>query len=238
MLLELLPYALCSAAYPTLLAMVMVMLGRPSPKRLIGGFLFGAMTMSLTVGFVVIALLRSGHTLSGSSGRTISPVVDLAVGALLLGLLAMLLTGGRLDRIADRRAARKAEKEAKAKEKAREKGKDPWSKRVLSGGSVKLAILAGFVLNLPGALYLVSLKDIAESNATNTEVVVAVVFYNLIMFQWAELPLIGYAIAPDRTQAAVTRFYDWLGAHTRTIAITLLAAVGLYLAAKGIVGLV
>jgi hypothetical protein len=53
MLVEILPLAIGSAIYPTLLAMVVIILGQPNPRRLLAAYFCGGMLASLTVGFLV-----------------------------------------------------------------------------------------------------------------------------------------------------------------------------------------
>jgi Sap, sulfolipid-1-addressing protein len=226
--LQLLPLALGSAVYPTLLAVVILILTQPNPRRLLAAYLAGGMLASLTIGLIVVAGLNSGHVLNGSSGRTINPAVDLVVGLLLLGLLYALLTG-RGHGIAERRGQKKAERA--------ESGKEPWSDRVLQRQSIVLTFVVGIALNLPGALYLVALKDIAAADQGTVEDVLQVLVYNLIMFAWAEIPLIAYGLAPQRTEALIKSFHDWLGAHVRQIAIAVCGVAAVYLTIKGAAGL-
>jgi Sap, sulfolipid-1-addressing protein len=226
--LQLLPLALGSAVYPTLLAVVIVILTQPNPRRLLGAYLAGGMLASLTVGLIVIAGLNSGHVLNGDSGRTINPAVDLVVGLLLLGLLYALLSG-RGHRLAERRERKRA--------KQAESDEPSWSDRILGHESVALTFLLGMALNLPGALYLVALTQIASADQGTVADVLEVLIYNVIMFAWAEIPLIAYGVAPERTETFITRVHDWLGAHLRQIAIGICGIAAVYLTIKGAVGL-
>jgi Sap, sulfolipid-1-addressing protein len=226
--LQLLPEAIGSAVYPTLLAVVILILTQPNPRRLLAAYLAGAMLTSLTIGLVIIGGLGSGDILNGSSGHTINPAIDLAVGLLLLALLYVLLAGHDR-RLVERRQRKKAEK-AKS-------DKDPWSARVLARQSIILTFVVGMALNLPGALYLVALKEIAATDQSTAQDVLQLVVYNVIMFAWAEIPLIGYGVAPERTEALIKRVHDWLGSHTRQIAIGLCAVAAAYLTIKGLAGL-
>ena len=208
-MLQLLPLALGSALYPTLLAVVIVILTQPNPRRLLGAYLAGGMLASLTVGLIVIAGLNSGHVLNGDSGRTINPAVDLVVGLLLLGLLYALLSG-RGHHLAERRERKKA--------KQAESDKPSWSDRILGHESV-------------------ALTQIASADQGTVADVLEVLVYNVIMFAWAEIPLIAYGLAPERTEAFITRVHDWLGAHLRQIAIAICGIAAVYLTIKGAVGL-
>jgi hypothetical protein len=226
--LQLLPLALGSAVYPTLLAVVILILTQPNPRRLLAAYLAGGMLASLTIGLVIVAGLNSGHVLNGGSGRTINPAVDLAVGLLLLVLLYALLSG-RDRRFTERRERKRAERA--------DSGKEPWSDRVLQRQSLVLTFVVGIALNLPGALYLVALKDIASADQGTVADVLQVLVYNLIMFAWAEIPLVAYGLAPERTEALIKRFHDWLGAHARQIAIAICGIAAAYLTIKGAAGL-
>ncbi|HSD24256.1 MAG TPA: GAP family protein [Solirubrobacterales bacterium] len=227
-MLRLLPLALGSAVYPTLLAVVILILTQPNPRRLLAAYLAGAMLTSLTIGLVIVGGLSSGHVLNGSGGRAINPAVDLAIGLLLLALLYALLTG-RDRRLIERRERRRA--------KRAEASKEPWSDRVLARQSIVLTFVVGMALNLPGALYLVALKEIAAADQSTAKDLFQLVTYNVIMFAWAEIPLIGYGVAPERTEALVKRIHDWLGSHTRQIAVGLCAAAAVYLTVRGAAGL-
>jgi hypothetical protein len=226
--LQLLPLALGSAVYPTLLAVVILILTQPNPRRLLAAYLAGGMLASLTIGLVIVAGLNSGHVLNGGSGRTINPAVDLAVGLLLLVLLYALLSG-RDRRFTERRERKRAERA--------DSGKEPWSDRVIRRQSLVLTFVVGIALNLPGALYLVALKDIASADQGTVADVLQVLVYNLIMFAWAEIPLVAYGLAPERTEALIKRFHDWLGDHARQIAIAICGIAAAYLTIKGAAGL-
>jgi hypothetical protein len=227
--LQLLPEAIGSAVYPTLLAVVILILTQPNPRRLLAAYLAGAMITSLTIGIVIIGGLGSGEILNGGSGHTINPAIDLAVGLLLCGLLYVLLSG-RDQRLVERRRRKQAEKKAKS-------DKPGWSERVLARQSIVLTFVVGMALNLPGALYLVALKEIAAADQSTAEDLFQLVAYNLIMFAWAEIPLLGYGFAPEKTEALIKRVHAWLGSHTRQIAIAICGAFAAYLTIRGAAGL-
>jgi Sap, sulfolipid-1-addressing protein len=223
-MLELLPLALGSAVYPTLLAMVVLILGRPGPRRILAAYLAGALLVSMAVGLAVVRLLDAGK-LVGGSHRTVSPAVDVGVGLLAVLLLWALLT----DRDRRLRERRRRRHEARAQD-----GGDSWWQRILARDSVRLTFVLGVALNLPGALYLVALKNIAAADQSTAADVVQIALYNVIMFQWAEIPLIGYSVAPERTRELVARMNDWLGSHARQIAMALCGAAAAYLIARGL----
>ncbi len=221
--------AFLSALYPTLLAVVVLVLQRPDPRRLLGAYLVGAILTSMVVGYGIVTALREGNAVGGSN-HAVGPWVNVAGGAIALLLVWFLASDWGLER----RERMKARREAKQVKRER----PPWSERVIQRGSVRLTFLVGMVLNLPGAMYLVALKDVAEANIGTAETVGVLLAYNLIMFQWAEIPLIGYAIAPERTQWLITSMNRWLRAHAREVAIVICSIAAAFLITRGIVGLV
>jgi Sap, sulfolipid-1-addressing protein len=220
---ELLPLALAAALYPPILAMVVVILARPSPRNLLLAYVLGALLVSIAVGLGIVAALNAGNAVGGSD-RTVNPTVDIAAG---LGayFVAWILLTDRDRQLRERRARRRAEKAD---------GRDPWSRRVLERDSVRLTFLLGVVLNLPGASYLVALKDIAAADQSTTTQVLEIVGFNLIMFVLAEIPLVSYTLSPERTREVVNAINDWLGGHSRHIAMALCVLVGTLLLVRGI----
>ena len=69
--LDLLPLALWSALYPTLLAMVVLIMQRPSPRRMLVTYYVGGLVASLTAGFLLIGVFDAGDSL----GRPTAPSV-------------------------------------------------------------------------------------------------------------------------------------------------------------------
>jgi hypothetical protein len=228
-LIDVIPLAFLSALYPTLLAVVVLVLQRPDPRRLLVAYLAGAMLTSMILGYTIVTALRNGDVVGGSD-HTVGPGVNLAGGVIALFLVWFLASDwGR-----DRRERMRRRKEARHATSAR----PPWSERVIQRGSVTLTFVVGMALNLPGAMYLVALKDVAAADLGTTETVGVLLAYNLIMFQWAELPLIGYAIAPDRTKAVITAMNHWLRSHARELAIVICSIAAAFLITRGIAGLV
>ena len=228
---QLLFLALDAALYPTLLAAVVILLSQPRPKALLGAYYAGGMFISIVLGLAIVFAADS----SGAFDRP-SWTVDLAIGG--LALLAAVALAMRADqRMRERRAQRKA---SRGKEKQEEKNErkddsEPWSQRILSRGSVPIVFAAGLAINVPGAAYLVALKDIASYHYSTAEVVAAILAFNLIMFLLAEIPLAGLFLAPERTGELVERMNRWLSDNSRQIAIGLLAFLGVFLVVRGVI---
>ena len=220
--------ALLAMLNPSLAAATTAMLLLPNPKSLMLGYLLGAYTTSITVG-LLLAFSLKGSTFANTAKHTISPTEDIVVGAIML-LVAFVLATGRDAPLRERRQRFKA---AKAR---RRKDKEPWSQRMLARGSVPIAFAVGALLSFPGVSYLAALTRIAKVNPDTLPTVLLVVGFCLVQILPLEVPLLGYAFAPERTQRAVTSFRSWVTRRGRGVVVVAASALGAILIAKGIVG--
>ena len=215
-LLELLLLAIAAAFYPALLAVVIIFLGRPRPKRLLTFFLAGAWLVSMTIGLVAVFALDGAGVRSSSTRGAINASIYISIGA-----FALVVGGYLLGR------------QARPK-KPKQDGKPSMTQRVLTKDSSWLVFVLGIVLNMPGVWYLIALKDIGLTGWTSAEKVLALVGFNLIMFAFVEAPLIGYLVAPDWSRRLVDRFNAWLHRHGRHLAGYIAVGIGIYLLVRGI----
>lgn len=218
--------SLAASLNPTLVAATTVMLLLPSPGKLMLGYLLGAYITSITLGLVIVFSL-SGSSTTNTTQNTLSPAVDIALGALAL-VGAWVVRSGRHERSA---ARRKAKKEAKP-----DKGPPRW-KRELSKGSAKTTFLVGMLLTLPGASYLAGLDHIHKLHYSTTETVLLVIGFNVVMLWLLEVPLLSFFVAPNWTPGAIDRTKLWVSRHSHVLAVRGLALLGTLLIIKGIVGL-
>ncbi len=216
--------AVTAALNPTLLAAVTIMLTLTSPKRLLSGYLVGAMTVSITCGMLLVFTLHGTGSASASK-HTVDPIINIVLGALIL-VIAFVVGTGR----DTRRRARRARKREANKDKP-----PPRWKRQLSKGSFRDTFFVGAILSFPGASYIAGMDRLSKQSIGTFETVLAVIGFNLIMLALLELPLLGYATVPEWTERAVAGFNDFLtekGARTALIAATV---IGLLLIVRGIV---
>ncbi len=231
-LLHILGLALVAMANPTLLAAVTVMLLMPSPKRLMLGYLLGAYATSISVGLAIVFALHDSGAID-TSKRTIGPGEDIVVGLLLL-LVAFVLGTDRDQRLRERKARRKSEKQAKNGGEE----KEALPIRLLGRGSPRVAFVVGLLLSFPGVSYLVALGRIDGLDAGAAPTALLVIAFCLIQQMLLEVPLIGYALAPERTQGAVDGFRDWLARNGRRFGIIVAVVLGALLIIRGFAGLV
>jgi hypothetical protein len=218
-------FAFTAALNPTLLAATMVMLFASRPTRLMFGYLLGAWTVSISIGLVIVFVLHDSGAVS-TTQNTLSPAADIVLGVLFL-LVAFVIAGDRDARI---RARRQARSETKTKEAPR------W-RRALDQGSPRTAFVVGILLTLPGASYLVGMSRISHAGASTAVTALAVVLFCVIMLLLIEIPLVGFAVAPDATQRTVRRFTDWVSGNTRTIVARAALIIGALLLLRAVITL-
>ena len=216
--------SLSSAVNPTLVAASTLMMLLPNPKRLMLGYLLGALVTSITLGLVIVFSLESSSAVR-TTENTLSPAATMALSGIAM-VAASVLRTGRHQRVLDRRRAR-----------SREKGPPRWQ-RALGKGSARTTFVVGALLTLPGASYLAGLTRIDKLNYPTAQTVLLVVGFNLVMLALLEVPLLGFAIAPDWTVRRINRGKTWIGRHGRRFAMITLAVLGGLLVIKGLIELV
>jgi MYXO-CTERM domain-containing protein len=213
---ELLPLALLSAVYPTLVAVVVVALAAPKPARAMAFFLLGGMIASVSVGLVIVFALQGTSFVSGSNPPA-DPIVYFGVGAIALGLAVLV----------------------RRRPPSPPKGDTKVSRLLNRSQTAWVAFAVGLLLDLaPGAWYIVALKDIAQSGYSNSQIVAVVVAFCIIQYALIEIPLLGFVFAPARAADLSRRFSTWLADNSRTVAVAILVIAGCYMIIRGIASVV
>ena len=216
--------SLTASLNPTLLGATTLMLLLPRPARLMLGYLAGALLTSLTLGLVIVFSFSSSSA-AKTTQHSVSPGVDIALGALAV-IIAHVIASGRAARLSEHRKARR-----------QDKGPPRWQ-RELSKGAPRTTFVIGALLTLPGASYLAGLHSIHQLGYSDAATVVLVVGFNLVMLWMLEVPLLGFVLAPDRTRDIIDRAKAAVSRHARAVAVYGLRIVGALLIIKGVVGLV
>jgi hypothetical protein len=141
------------------------------------------------------------------------------------------LGSGRTERMRERR------KERKEANRNEEEEKKSWPERMLGRGSARVTFAVGVVLSFPGVSYLTALDRIAGLDTTTVLSALLVIGFCLVQQLLLEVPLLGYAIAPERTQVAVTGFREWLARNGRRAATFVAAGIGALLLLRGLIEL-
>ena len=218
--------SLTASLNPTLVAATTLMLLLDKPARLMTGYLLGAYMTSITLGLVIVLSLSNSST-TNTTQNTLSPAVDIGLGAVALAL-AFVLHTGRHERLRERRRARKAAKP--------EMGPSRWQ-RELSKGSPRTTFVIGALLTLPGASYLAGLDQIHKLHYSTTVTVLLVIGFNIVMLWLLEIPLGCFLVAPEWTPSAIEGTKAWVSRHAHMFAVRGFAALGVLLIIKGLIGL-
>jgi Sap-like sulfolipid-1-addressing protein len=219
-------FALTAALNPTLLTATTVMLLLHNPKRLMLGYLLGAYTNGIILGFAIVHWLSNSGAIS-TTKKSVSPAIDVALGVIAL-IAAWVIRSGRAARSKERRDEKRADKPKKT----------PKWQQALSRGSAKTTFLIGLVLSFPGASYLASLTQISKQNwGAGTELLV-IIAVNIVMLVLLEVPLLAFAVTPDRTPIAIEQFKGWLSRKGPRVAMIALTVIGAALILRGILAIV
>jgi hypothetical protein len=218
-------FALTAALNPTLLAAVTLMLTLERPKRLLLGYWLGAILTTITWGLVLVFAV-SGSTAS-TTKHTVSPAIDITLGALILVMAFVVATG---------RDHRRRARMERRREKATEKPVPRW-KRTLSKGSARDTFVIGILLSFPGASFIAGMDQLSKQKIGTTATVLAVIAFGLIELLILEVPLVGYTVRPEWTEAAVKRFSDWLSRRGGRVALIGAFVVGALLIIRGLANL-
>jgi hypothetical protein len=203
--------------------MTVLAINRPRPALQLLAFLAGGFVMGTTVGVVVLFVLRPAL---GSAHFTL-PRVQIVVGLVLL-VNAALVAAGLLSRSKTTSGGLAQRLPASISGRAR---------RLLNGGSLWTAGVAGLGIALPSIDYVAALALIVASGATAATQFGALLVFNVVAFALVEIPLLCYLVAPDRTRSMLAALYDWLRAQGRRGVAVLLAIVGCALVGVGFAGL-
>lgn len=217
--------ALLAMVNPTLLAAVAIMMLLPDPKRLITGYLLGAYLAGIGLGMAIVFSLHSSSGVE-SSKRTLSPLEDLVLGAILV-LVGWAFLSGRVSRVKESRRRRHEEKHGATEEK------ESLPERLLGRGSMRITFAVGALLSLPGASYFVALDKMAKLGWPTVSTALAVIVFCLIQQLLLELPLVGFHLAPRWTEGAVVRFRGWIARNAARVAGRIALTLGCLLIVKG-----
>lgn len=209
MLWEAIPMALVAAFSPTTLVVVASLLGRERPLALALSFYLTAAALSLAVGFLLLGVLAGSGLDNKKMHPTVPAALDLTFGVVIL-LFALWIA----------RRPPATPKEAKQRDM-----------RLLT------AVALGLVIGSPSPMYLASVHSLSKGGPGLAARSLGVILLTLIVLLMAELPIITFLIAPERTHDALKSANAWLSRNGHVIALAAATVVGCYFTVIGIVGL-
>jgi hypothetical protein len=212
-------FALLAAISPAAILVCATYLGSASPRRTTMWFLAGAITMTVVIGVVLLAVLRAGG-LSLPAHHTTRYGVRLGLGV--LALAGGLFLARRRPRPPDP-----------------DKPKKPGLvSRLTARPGPATAFAAGVLVFIPSGAFLAAVQVVATARAgvASTAGALATVVIIDVMFVW--LPFAFHLVRPEATERTLKSFNGWLRAHGRALVAGALGVAGLLLIAQGVYGLV
>jgi hypothetical protein len=215
-----LPLALSAAFYPPALLVLLLLLTGTHPRRLVLAYFAGAAILTIGAGLGALVLLKqTGATTQDSS--TASGWISITAGVLLLALSSW----------AWRRRAREPT-ETRDQSGASRGRIAKLSQRATA--SQKWAFVLGLVMFLPSPLYLLAVKEIADSGDSSSSNALAVLICAVAVMLFVEIPLVAMFIRPGGVAAAIVSFHGWLTRNGWSLAAGLALIAGIYAILEGI----
>ncbi len=226
--------ALAAAVYPQLLAVVVIILTRPSPRPLLWGCYLAGVLVSVGAGVLIFAVFQSHGSVAGTSSQRLGPGAYLTVGAIAVAVAIVVATRrGRVlldrDRSARRRSSRRPRLHPAAVARTRAR-----AERSLSEGSLMVACLVGGLLGVPGPFDLLALGRLARNGYGVVAAGAVMLVFALIKFVLIEVPIAGFTIDPDGTAARVSRFSRWMQTNKLAGIAAIVGLFGVVLIVRGI----
>ena len=217
MLIQAAGLALLAALSPTALLIAAVYLGSARPRLITAVYLAGAVLMSLIMGVILLAVLRSAN-LQRPAERTPRYELRLILGILLL--VAAVVVARRQPRPPDP-----------------DKPPKGFVGKMVADPAPLSAFLVGLLVFAPGVSFLAAVQVIATARASLDLTVFALTLVVVINVLLVWLPIVVHLVAPGFATRHLTAFNSWLRAHGKLILICVLVAVGGIMVVNGIYGL-
>ena len=226
--------ALAAAVYPQLLAVVVVILTRSRPKRLLWACYSSAFFTSVGCGAAILFIFRDRGSVAGSTSHRLGASVFLIVGVIAVSI-AILMSAERGRRLLGRSVPRVPLRGGKRSRRAGfvDEQKER-AHQALQQGSVPIAIVFGILLGLPGPFDLLALGRMARGGYAAIASIAMIIAFYLIKFVLIEIPIASYAVNPSGTAARIDRFSAWMKTHQMRLIAVVVGGFGLVLIARGL----
>ncbi len=220
--------ALLAAVYPPGMLIAALYLASERPGRTTIAYVAGGLVMVTVVGLAALFAIRAGGLSHFHQHQT---RYGLRLGLGVLAIVASVVMFVRRGR--QRKTAAEPEKPKKPK-----KPKKPGLiQRLSARPSPATAFAVGAVMFGPSVTFIAAVQVVATAKVSLGDTVAAMVLIIVLTVAFAWLPLVAYAVAPDRTVAVLRACEAWLRRHGRTVLAVAIAVVGVVLVTQGITGL-
>ena len=207
------PLALISSLYPLGLAAILLLAQTARPRPRVGVFLIGALTCSLTVGFVVVFVLHDAGV-GQSSQQSGQYGLRLVIGLVFMAAAVFLA----------RRPPRP------------NRGPSRVSRAASQGGLFAIFVV-GVALYLPSPTYLSALQVVGTTKMSAAATAVWVIIVVAIVLITVEVPVLLFLLAPGWTVPKLQAVNAWLDRNGHTLLVAVVGAIGVWEFLDGLVGL-
>ncbi|HUC60048.1 MAG TPA: GAP family protein [Streptosporangiaceae bacterium] len=211
-------FALLAAFYPPAMLIAALYLASERPGRVMAFYVTGGIVMVTVVAVAALIAIRAGD-LSHVGHHQTRYGLRLALGV--LAIIAAVFLWRRQRKPADQAKPRK-----------------PGLVQRLSARPTPLtAFAAGAVMFGPSLTFVAAVQVVGTAKVGVGETVAAMAMIIVLTVAFAWLPLIAYAVAPQRTVRLLRHFESWLKLHGKTVLTGAVGLVGILLVIQGILGL-
>lgn len=229
---------LAAAVYPQLLAVVLLILTLPNPRRLLWVCCASSLLVSVGANTAIFAVFRARGTIGGTSEDRLGPLAYLGIGVVAVALAALIGTTVGRDFMNRRRPRRRTPGGNPGKVGVAMSGLRGRADNALRDGSLIVAAITGAFLAMPGPFDVLAVGHLARGHHTAVAAFWAIVVFALIKFALIEVPSVAYAIDPDGTADRVTRVSGWMQTNKLVTAAGLVGLVGVLFIGRGVLALV
>ena len=227
---QILALSLIAVVDPVLLAAAGLMLLMPGPKKLMLGFVLGALLTSIPLGLVIVFSLQDKSAAVSTTKHKVDPALDIALGIGLL-VISIVVATGLWERLKERREERKVARHGPPEDKGPSR-----MDRALSKGSPRLTFLVGAVYEaMPSVLYLGVMHQIIKLDASTVASILLVVLICVAQLALILVPLISFIVAPTWTPKALESAKAWLSRDSRKLVVAATAIAGAWLLIRGLI---
>jgi threonine/homoserine/homoserine lactone efflux protein len=218
LIVNVLPYGLAAAAAAPIVAVVTAVILSESKRPILSAWIFTAGAAALDIVYSVAILAAAEGSGAFDGGSDAGAIVDLVLGAIFLAL--------GLSAVFSHPDPEKEQAQEKRIRQAAAAG---------LGGMLVTGVVAQLINIDALAVYTGALKEVAESSVSTGEGAAAVLVTLALMLLPYYLPVLVYAVSPERSGRALTRMSDWLLGHSRMLEIVVGLGFGAIFLAKGAV---
>ena len=212
---KVIPLSLGAAVSPTVLALILVILG--GKRAIARGAAFTAGVLTVLAGLTAVGLTFTRTASANPASADIAKAVDGFAGVLLLILALTSVLRTRLHK-------GDTTEESKPKPES-----DPSLPRAYLFGIVMMLVNFSTIL-----LYLPAMREISESQVAFEQKAVAVILAILITSLAATIPLCIRIFAPGPAERVFSSLHAWVSRHQRQIGLVIEIGFGVYLLTKAV----